>query len=59
MKCNVVIPGGWAAVSVSEIWGARPTTFYPSAHLVTSLEDFIAIYDTCEQVLSTLAAEEP
>jgi regulator of protease activity HflC (stomatin/prohibitin superfamily) len=42
---------------VSEIWGARPGTLYPGVHLVTPLVDSVAIYDTREQVYSTLAAE--
>ena len=55
----VVIPDGAAGVRVSEIWGARPGTLYPGVHLVTPLVDSIAIYDTREQVYSTLAAENP
>jgi len=52
-----VIPDGAAGVRVSEIWGARPGTLYPGLHLVTPLVDSIVIYDTREQVYSTLAAE--
>jgi len=59
MESNVVIPDGSAGVRVSEIWGARPGTLYPGVHLVTPLVDSIAIYDTREQVYSTLAAENP
>jgi len=55
----VVIPDGAAGVRVSEIWGARPGTLYPGVHLVTPLVDSVAIYDTREQVYSTLAAENP
>jgi regulator of protease activity HflC (stomatin/prohibitin superfamily) len=51
----VVIPDGAAGVRVSEIWGARPGTLYPGVHLVTPLVDSVAIYDTREQVYSTLA----
>jgi regulator of protease activity HflC (stomatin/prohibitin superfamily) len=58
-ECNVVIPDGAAGVRVSEIWGARPGTLYPGVHLVTPLVDSVAIYDTREQVYSTLAAENP
>jgi len=53
----VVIPDGAAGVRVSEIWGARPGTLYPGIHFVTPLVDSIAIYDTREQVYSTVAAE--
>ena len=59
MESFVVIPDGAAGVRVSEIWGARPGTLYPGVHLVTPLVDSIAIYDTREQVYSTLAAENP
>jgi len=55
----VVIPDGAAGVRVSQVWGARPGTLYPGVHLVTPLVDSIAIYDTREQVYSTLAAENP
>src|SRR3981081_849457 len=55
----LVIPDGAAGVRVSEIWGARPGTLYLGAHLVTPLVDSIVIYDTREQVYSTLAAENP
>ena len=55
----VVIPDGAAGVRVSEFWGARPGTLYPGMHLITPLVDSIAIYDTREQVYSTVAAENP
>jgi len=50
---------GAAGVRVSEFWGARPGTLYPGMHLITPLVDSIAIYDTREQVYSTVAAENP
>ncbi|OLE47244.1 MAG: hypothetical protein AUG46_07115 [Acidobacteria bacterium 13_1_20CM_3_58_11] len=55
----VVIPDGAAGVRVSEFWGARPGTLYPGMHLITPLVDSVAIYDTREQVYSTVAAENP
>ncbi len=55
----VVIPDGAAGVRVSEFWGARPGTLYPGMHLIAPLVDSIAIYDTREQVYSTVAAENP
>ena len=55
----VVILDGAAGVRVSEFWGARPGTLYPGMHLITPLVDSIAIYDTREQVYSTVAAENP
>src|SRR5438093_5882002 len=54
-----VIPDGAACVRVSEFWGARPGTLYPGMHLITPLVDSIAIYDTREQVYSSVAAENP
>ena len=54
-----VVPDGAAGVRVSQIWGARPGTLYPGVHLITPLVDSLAIYDTREQVYSTLASENP
>lgn len=54
-----VIRDGAAGVRVSEIWGARPGTLYPGVHVVTPLVDSVTIYDTREQVYSTLASENP
>jgi regulator of protease activity HflC (stomatin/prohibitin superfamily) len=51
----VVIPDGTAGVRVSQIWGARRGTLYPGVHFVTPLVDSVALYDTREQVYSTLA----
>ena len=58
-ECIVVIPDGAAGVRVSQIWGARPGTLYPGVHVITPLVDSVAIYDTREQVYSTLASENP
>lgn len=55
----VVIPDGAAGVRISQISGARPGTLYPGVHLITPLVDSIAIYDTREQVYTTLASENP
>jgi regulator of protease activity HflC (stomatin/prohibitin superfamily) len=54
-----VIPDGAAGVRVSQISGARPGTLYPGVHLIMPLVDSIAIYDTREQVYTTLASENP
>jgi len=51
-----VIPDGSAGVRVSQIWGARRGTLYPGVHFVTPLVDSVALYDTREQVYSTLAS---
>jgi regulator of protease activity HflC (stomatin/prohibitin superfamily) len=53
----VVIPDGSAGVRISQIWGARPGTLYPGVHLTTPLIDSVALYDTREQVYSTVATE--
>jgi regulator of protease activity HflC (stomatin/prohibitin superfamily) len=53
----VVVPDGSAGVRVSQIRGARPGTLYPGVHIVTPLIDSVALYDTREQVYSTVAAE--
>ncbi|HVH71618.1 MAG TPA: SPFH domain-containing protein [Candidatus Dormibacteraeota bacterium] len=55
----VVIPDGAAGVRISQISGARPGTLYPGVHLIAPLVDSIAIYDTREQVYTTLASENP
>jgi regulator of protease activity HflC (stomatin/prohibitin superfamily) len=54
-----VVPDGFAGVRVSQIWGARPGTLYPGVHLITPLIDSIALFDTREQVYTTLAAPSP
>jgi len=54
-----VVPDGSAGVRISQIWGARPGTLYPGVHLITPLVDSVALYDTREQVYSTVAAENP
>ena len=53
----VVVPDGAAGVRVSELWGVRPGTLYPGLHLLTPLVDSVAIYDTREQVYTTVASE--
>ena len=52
-----VVPDGAAGVRVSQIWGVRPGTLYPGVHLVTPFIDSLAVYDTREQVYTTLAEE--
>src|ERR1700730_10696744 len=53
----VVVPDGSAGVRISQIGGARPGTLYPGVHIVAPLIDSVALYDTREQVYSTVAAE--
>lgn len=52
-----VVPDGSAGVRISQIWGARPGTLYPGVHVITPLVDSVALYDTREQVYSTVAEE--
>ncbi|MGC1414408.1 MAG: SPFH domain-containing protein [Candidatus Acidiferrum sp.] len=52
----VVVPDGTAGVRVSQIWGARPGTLYPGVHFVMPLVDSVVLYDTREQVYTTLAS---
>jgi regulator of protease activity HflC (stomatin/prohibitin superfamily) len=52
----VVVPDGTAGVRVSQIWGVRHGTLYPGVHFVTPLVDSVVLYDTREQVYSTLAS---
>ena len=52
----VVVPDGTAGVRVSQIWGARPGTLYPGVHFVAPLVDSVVLYDTREQVYTTLAS---
>lgn len=54
----IVIPDGAAGVRVSQIWGARPGTLYPGVHFITPLVDSMALYDTREQVYSTVATAD-
>jgi len=54
-----VIPDGAAGVRISQVSGARPGTLYAGVHVITPLVDSVAIYDTREQVYSTLASENP
>jgi len=53
----VLVPDGSAGVRVSQIWGVRPGTLYPGVHVVTPFIDSVAVYDTREQVYTTLAEE--
>jgi regulator of protease activity HflC (stomatin/prohibitin superfamily) len=53
----VVVPDGSAGVRISQISGARPGTLYPGIHIVTPLVDSVSLYDTREQVFSTVATE--
>ena len=52
----VVVPDGTAGVRVSQISGARPGTLYPGVHFVMPLVDSVVLYDTREQVYTTLAS---
>ena len=51
-----VIPDGSAGIRVSQFSGVRPGTLYPGVHLVTPLVDNVVLYDTREQVYTTVPA---
>src|SRR5260221_681179 len=52
-----VVPDGEAGVRVSQLWGVRPGTLYPGAHVVTPFVDNVALYDTREQVYTTVTTD--
>ena len=54
----LVIPSGYAGVSVSQISGARPGTLYPGVHILMPLVDSVTVYDTRDAVYSTGATLE-
>ncbi|MGB7844874.1 MAG: SPFH domain-containing protein [Candidatus Acidiferrum sp.] len=51
-----VVPDGFAAIRVSQLFGVRPGTLYPGVHVLTPLVDNVVLYDTREQVYSTTAS---
>lgn len=53
-----VVPGGMAAVAVSQVSGTRPRTLYPGVHLVAPLMENLALYDTRDKIFTTTAGEE-
>jgi regulator of protease activity HflC (stomatin/prohibitin superfamily) len=54
-----VVPDGFAGIRVSQLSGVRPGTLYPGVHLQTPFIDKIVLYDTREQVFSTIAVATP
>src|SRR5271157_477504 len=54
-----VVPDGSAGIRVSELFGARPATLYPGVHLLIPLVDTLVLYDTREQVYTTVATAAP
>ncbi len=52
-----VVPDGEAGVRVSQFWGVRPGTLYPGVHVVTPFVDNVALYDTREQVYTTVTTD--
>ncbi len=53
-----VVPGGMAAVAVSQVSGTRTRTLYPGVHLVAPLMENLALYDTRDKIFTTSAGEE-
>jgi regulator of protease activity HflC (stomatin/prohibitin superfamily) len=54
-----VVPDGSAGIRVSQLFGVRPATLYPGVHFKTPFIDEIVLYDTREQVFSTLSSPQP
>ena len=55
----VVVPDGFAVIRVSQFSGVRPGTLYPGVHFLTPLIDSVVLYDTREQVYTTVSAPTP
>jgi len=54
----VVVPSGMGGVRVSQASGTRPGTLYPGVHVVTPLVESVALYDTRDQVLTTVSSKD-
>jgi regulator of protease activity HflC (stomatin/prohibitin superfamily) len=54
-----IVPDGSAGIRVSQFSGVRPATLYPGVHLITPLIDSVVLYDTREQIFSTVASSSP
>ncbi len=54
-----VIPSGWAGVRVNQFLGTRPGTLYPGVHLILPLIEQVETYSTRDNVISTVAKEDP
>ncbi len=55
----LVVPDGFAAIRVSQFSGVRPGTLYPGVHFLAPLVDSVVLYDTREQVYTTVSAPTP
>lgn len=51
-----VVPDGFAGIRVSQLFGVRPATLYPGVHILTPFIDEVVLYDTREQVYTTVAS---
>jgi regulator of protease activity HflC (stomatin/prohibitin superfamily) len=50
-----VVPDGSAGIRISQLFGVRPATLYPGVHFKIPFIDEIVLYDTREQVFSTVS----
>jgi regulator of protease activity HflC (stomatin/prohibitin superfamily) len=51
-----VVSDGYAGIRVSQFSGARPGTLYPGVHMLMPLVDNVVLYDTREQVYTTVTS---
>jgi regulator of protease activity HflC (stomatin/prohibitin superfamily) len=54
-----VVPSGWAGVRVNQFLGTRPGTLYAGVHLIFPLIEQVELYSTRDNVISTLAKDDP
>jgi regulator of protease activity HflC (stomatin/prohibitin superfamily) len=54
----VVVPGGMAAVRVSQASGTLPGALHPGAHFLTPLAESVVLFDTRDQLFTTGTAED-
>src|SRR5579862_5581908 len=54
----VVVPGGMAAVRLSEVSGVKPGTLYPGSHVVWPLVESVALFDIRDQIFTTGVSED-
>ncbi len=54
----VVVPGGMAAVRLSEVSGVKPGTLYSGSHVVWPLVESVALFDVRDQIFTTGVSED-
>jgi regulator of protease activity HflC (stomatin/prohibitin superfamily) len=53
-----VVPAGMAGVRVSQISGTLPGTLYPGLHLTLPLVQYVALFDTRDQIYKTTIGDK-